>query len=150
MAFDYQSWIKAAEDRLVQLRQQRTTIDDEIVKLETALKGFAPLVDAPSTWEGPDAGLTDSMRQIFKDDARFWSPTELRDELLNRGVKLEQQNPMASIHQIITRLVKQDLIRPVDIAGKTKYQSKMGESKSDTRQEVRITARKYRVPDKKL
>jgi len=141
MAFDYQSWLKAAEGRLLQLRQQRANIDEEIAMLEAGLKGFAPLVETVSTWEGPDAGLTESIRQIFKENPKFWSPTEIRDELINRGVKLIQRNPMAAIHQILARLTDKE-IRRVDVAGKAKYQTRLGESKSDTRPLITVTAKR--------
>lgn len=132
MAFDYQSWIGQAQDRLAQLKQQRTAIDTEIVKLERILGEVAPLTEESTAWAGPDAGITESMRQLFRTDARLWSPTAVRDELINRGVAMNQQNPMATIHQVLGRLEKEELIRPVDVAGKTKYQSRVGESKSDT------------------
>jgi hypothetical protein len=122
MAFDYQSWIGQAKDRLAQLKQQRAAIDTEISKLERILGEVAPLTEEAMAWAGPDASLTESIRQIFKEDARCWSPTAIRDELLNRGVRLGQQNPMATIHQILARLIDKD-IRRVDVAGKIKYQT---------------------------
>lgn len=123
MAFDYQSWIGQARDRLAQLKQQRTAIDTEIGKLERILTEVTPLTGESTAWAGPDANITESMRQVVKGDGRLWTPTAIRDELLNRGVKLDQKNPMATIHQIIARLEKDGLLRPVDVDGKTKYRT---------------------------
>lgn len=147
MAFDYQSWIGQAKARLVQLEQQRTAIDTEISKLKRILGEVTPLTEESTAWEGPDAGITESMRQIFRTDARLWGATAIRDELINRGIAMNQQNPMATIHQVLARLEKEGLIRRVDVAGKAKYQSTLvvSESKSDKRQEVTVSASKRKA-----
>ena len=68
MAFDYEEWLKAAQDRLEALYQQKTTIENEISLLERGIKGFAPLVNQPSLWYGPEAGITEAVRAVLKSD----------------------------------------------------------------------------------
>lgn len=120
MTFDYESWIQQAKDRLEVLYQQREAINEEIANLERGIKGFAPLVK--SLWIGPSTGITDSIRQVFKTDPqRVFSPTEIRNELLKRGVELKQENPMATIHQVLARLREQGDVEPYVTEGRPRY-----------------------------
>jgi hypothetical protein len=124
MAFDYEEWLKAAQDRLEALYQQKTTIENEISLLERGIKGFAPLVNQPSLWYGPEAGITEAVRAVLKSDpSRLYLATQIRDELLSRGVQLTQQNPMATIHQVLARLVNKGTakIYPLE-PGRNHYQ----------------------------
>jgi|SRR5579859_1858175 len=106
MTFDYEEWLKAANGRLETLYKQKATIESEISKLERAIQGFAPLVKNPSKWFGPETGITDAVRGVLKSDIhRIFTATEIRNELLMRGVPLKQKNPLATIHQILARLV---------------------------------------------
>ncbi|HTC95965.1 MAG TPA: hypothetical protein VK699_21160 [Terriglobales bacterium] len=106
MTFDYEAWLKTAQDRLETLYQQKTAIENEISALEHGIKGFAPLVNQPSLWFGPEAGITDAVRAVLKTDpSRIFTATEVRNELVKRGILLRQQNPMATIHQVLARLV---------------------------------------------
>jgi hypothetical protein len=107
MTFDYEGWLNAAYRQLETLYKQKAAIEAEISKLEVAMKGFAPLVKNPSKWFGPQTGITDAIRVILKRDPnRIYTATEIRDELLMSGVTLKQKNPMATIHQILARLVE--------------------------------------------
>jgi len=106
MTFDYEAWLKAAQDRLETLYQQKAAIENEISALEHGIRGFAPLVNQPSLWFGPEAGITDAVRAVLKTDpSRVFTATEVRNELVKRGILLKQQNPMATIHQVLARLV---------------------------------------------
>jgi len=106
MTFDYEGWLKAAQGRLENLYEQKAAIESEISKLEKAIQGFMPLVKQPSKWFGPAAGLTDGVREVFKSaPARHFTAIDIRNELVRRGMTLKQKNPMASIHQILSRLV---------------------------------------------
>jgi hypothetical protein len=106
MTFDYEGWLKAARGRLETLYKQKEAIESEISKLERAIQGFAPLVKNPSKWFGPETGITDAVRAVLKSDtSRIFTATEIRDQLEMRGVPLRQKNPLATIHQILARLV---------------------------------------------
>jgi|SRR6266566_575286 len=120
MTFDYESWIGKAQERLELLYKQREAIDREIADLQRGIEGFTPLVK--SMWAGPDAGITASVRKVFKrKDGKIWYPPQIRDELLAMGVKLTQKNPLATIHQILGRLVNGGEIRAYANNGRTGY-----------------------------
>jgi uncharacterized protein (DUF2461 family) len=109
MTFDYETWIKQARNRLELLYQQREAITNEISCLERGLQGFEPL--AKAAWIGPAAGVTESIRQILSEaPRRFFSPTQIRDELLEKGVRMRQKNPLATIHQVLARLVEKGTV----------------------------------------
>ena len=92
MTFDYETWIKQARNRLELLYQQREAITNEISCLERGLQGFEPL--AKAAWIGPAAGVTESIRQILSEaPRRIFSPTQIRDELLEKGVRMRQKKP---------------------------------------------------------
>jgi hypothetical protein len=106
MTFDYEKLVKTAEGRLETLYEQKASIESEISRLEQAIKGFIPLVKNPAKWLGPKAGVTDAIRAVLKSEPnRIHTATEIRDELLRRGMPLKQKNPMATIHQVLSRLV---------------------------------------------
>jgi hypothetical protein len=111
MTFDYEAWLKQAQDRLEALYQYKVAIESEISRLEAGIKGFAPLVNQPTLWYGPDVGITDAVSAVLQSQpSRTFTATEIRDELLTRGVSLEQQNPMATIHQVLARLVERGAV----------------------------------------
>ncbi len=113
MAFDYEAWLKTAQERLEVLRRQRDAIESEITLLENGIRGFVPLLNQPTRWD--EAGITDAVRAVFKaHPAKVFSPTAVRDELQTRGIPLTQKNPMAAIHQTLARLVAKGFVRPVE------------------------------------
>lgn len=124
MVFNYEDWLKAARDRLETLYQQKAAIESEISDLQRAIKGFAPLVKNPAKWFGPTSGITQSIRAVLKSDpARAFTATDIRDELLHRGVALRQKNPMATIHQILHRLVQSGTVKVFTLEpGRNHYQ----------------------------
>lgn len=125
MTFDYEGWMKAAQGRLEQLYQQKTSIESEISKLEEAIKGFAPLVKNPYKWLGPQTGITDAIRTVLKGDpTRAFTATEIRDELLRQGMALKQKNPMATIHQVLSRLVGNEVRIYSHEPGRNRYKWK--------------------------
>lgn len=120
MSFDYDVWIKQAKDRLALLYDQRDAISNEIAALERGIEGFQPL--AKSAWIGPDAGITESIRKVVSSEAhRLFSPIEIRKELLLQGVRLAQKNSMATIHQVLSRLVEKGVVKVQISKGKNLY-----------------------------
>lgn len=145
--YDYKGWLKNAEDRLDALKKLRAALDEQsaainqkIAKIEGELKAleegiaaFGPLAKSPgveifggwidsSVFVNPDSSLTDAVRSILA-SALFTphAPTAIRDELLRQGRTLEQDNPMAVIHQILSRLVARGEALEVPCQGKTYY-----------------------------
>lgn len=125
MTFDYESWLKQAQDQLDVLYQQRAAIDEEIAALQRGIEGFSPLVKKASPWSAWNAdvlGITDAVKLVFTAEShRCFSPTSIRDVLVEKEVKLTQQNPLATIHQIISRLLERGFIKTVNIDGRTLY-----------------------------
>jgi hypothetical protein len=124
MAFDYTAWLKTAEDRLSLLKRERAVLDEEIAKLETGLRAFAPLSDGASARAKGSVkeNLTEAVRRIFVDCPNTaLAPTGIREDLRLRGFVLDQENPLAVIHQILARLKEKKFIEPVDYQGKTYY-----------------------------
>ncbi|MGO9228168.1 MAG: hypothetical protein ACLQKA_02995 [Bryobacteraceae bacterium] len=120
MNFDYDSWMKQARDRLELLYRQQEAITDEISALERGIEGFKPLTK--TAWLGPNAGITESVRQILSSDPhRLWTSVQIRDGLLFKGVKLTQKNAMATIHQVLSRLVDKDVVKVQVDKGKNHY-----------------------------
>jgi hypothetical protein len=127
MTFDYESWLAKAQKRLETLYEQKTAVENEISALERGIKGFAPLVNQPALWHGPDTGITDAVKAVLKsDESRMWSPVQVRDELVDRGVALNQKNPLATIYQVLARLVEQGAAMPYVQEGKNSYKWVVG------------------------
>jgi hypothetical protein len=111
MKFDYESWLKTAQDRLEALYHQKSAIETEISALEEGIKGFAPLVNQPALWRGPDVGITDAVSNILKAEPnKLFSAIDVRDELVKRGAGLSQKNPLATIYQVLARLVEKGAV----------------------------------------
>ena len=121
MTFDYKGWLNTAEQRLAQLKEQRNAIDEEIAKLESGIKAFAPLVE--DSVLHPELGLTDTIRQVFIEsgEGAVLAPTGIRDALVRRGLALKQTNPMAAIHQTLARLMDKDFLEEVPYQGQKYY-----------------------------
>jgi hypothetical protein len=123
MTFDYEAWLKTAQDRLEFLYGQKVAIETEITQLEAGIKGFAPLVNQATLWQGPGVGITDAVTNVLKSNqSRLFSAIEVRNELLRLGVSLEQKNPMATIHQVLARLVERGIVTiTTHEAGRNRY-----------------------------
>jgi hypothetical protein len=120
MNFDYDSWIQQAKERLELLYAQKTSIENEITALEQGIEGFLPLTK--EAWLGPTAGITESVVKVLSGDPhRVFSAVEIRSELLNKGLNLEQKNPMATIHQVLSRLIQRGWLRTEIDKGKNRY-----------------------------
>ena len=120
MRFDYKSWLQQAQGRLEELYRKRAAIDEEIAALQRGIEGFSPLVKEASPWNQDAIGITEAVAGVFKrSPARCYSPTDIRDALVSDGMKLTQQNPLATIHQIISRLDARGVIKPFSKDGRT-------------------------------
>jgi hypothetical protein len=127
VTFDYEGWLAKAQARLETLYQQKAAIENEISGLEKGIKGFAPLVNQPSLWRGPDTGITDAVKSVFqKDESRLYSAIDIRNDLLESGVALTQKNPLSTIYQVLSRLAEQGAVLPYDMEGRTLYKWVVG------------------------
>ena len=122
MKFDYELWLKQAQDRLEELHQRRAAIDEEIAVLQQGIEGFSPLVKKASSWNQDSIGITKALTRVFmRNPARRYGPTDVRDALVNDGIKLKQRNPLAAIHQVVSRLAVRGVIKPITKDGRTLY-----------------------------
>src|ERR1700682_2768770 len=120
MTFNYESWIKQAKDRLALLYEQKNALDNEIASLERGIEGFLPL--AKGAWLGPSAGITESIRTLMSSKPNtLFTPVNIRDGLVLKGVALKQKNAMATIHQVLSRLVWKDVVKVTVDKGKNYY-----------------------------
>ena len=104
MRFDYELWLKQAQDRLEELHQRRAAIDEEIAVLQQGIEGFSPLVKKASTWNQDSIGITEALTRVFiRNPARRYGPTDVRDAL------------------VISRLAVRGVIKPITKDGRTLY-----------------------------
>lgn len=138
MTFDYESWLKQAQERLEALYEHRAQLDREIADLQRGIEGFTPLVKKYPPWDHAESrGITDAVVQVFKDNpGQCYGPTDVRDELLERKVKLTQQNPLATIHQILSRLENRGFIKPMNQSGRRLYYHHPAEAGGDAPKEA--------------
>jgi hypothetical protein len=148
VTFDYDAWLKTAEDRLETLYEQKASIEAEISALEDGIQGFAPLVNRVSKYHDPDAGITDAVRSVLKGEPnRIFTPTEIRDVLARRGTPLTQRNPMANIHQVLARLVQKGTVRITPYEnGRNRYQWVEEKTESTERPQAATSPRAPRPP----
>ena len=122
MSFDYEGWLKTAKQRLEDLYQQREQIDREIAALQRGIEGFSPLVKKEAPWQGESVGMTEAVMKVFTDNpAQLMTPVQIRDAMLAGGVQLKQENPLANIHQTISRLIARGFVKPYMLDGRTLY-----------------------------
>jgi DNA-binding PadR family transcriptional regulator len=131
---------EAAIEELSELAEKREelenlldAVDSELARIKWAVKGIANLCDAHPEKEyphlfpedvSPDVGFTDAIREILNADAGFTyhSPVSVRNVLEKNGFDLKKyKNPLASIHTILKRLVKQGQAKSRVIDGKVGY-----------------------------
>jgi hypothetical protein len=110
--------LEAARTDRVALLQQREALDQKIKALDDAIKiletvyrpvGDDPLATLTNGFTGadiPDLGLTSAVERVLMELPGLpFPPTRVRDTLVSRRFKLSGDNPMASIHQVLKRLV---------------------------------------------
>ena len=121
--------------KLHELLQQRKNIDIQIMGIQQMLRGSAVLTEDPIPSEytlGPiplppwlegirTVGLTDAVRMVLSTRGGPLTAKQIRDRLESYDYPLTQQNQMAAVHQVISRLVKQGEIRKVAVDGKTQF-----------------------------
>jgi hypothetical protein len=127
MKFDYDGFLKTAQARLETLYEQKAIIDKEIQTLTMGVRFFAPFAKQPDRWVNPDIGITEAITEVFKSQpTRLFTAPLIRDELLSRGIPLKQKNPLATIHQVIARLIQRKKVEPFTDHAKTSFIWKEG------------------------
>ena len=122
MTFDYDAFLESAHARLEALYEQKGSIEREITALQLAIRGFIPLAKDRQRWVDPDVGITQAITTVMESDtSRLWTAPSVRDELVSRGIALKQKNPLATIHQVLTRLADRGEVRPMTFDERTRY-----------------------------
>ncbi|MGB8061235.1 MAG: hypothetical protein WCF26_05020 [Candidatus Sulfotelmatobacter sp.] len=111
---NYKKALSDAKAELLSLIQKRDETETRIAQLRQTIRALAEICEeSPKEIElwmtrnasGRPSGLTDAIRWVVRTSDKPLSPTEIRDELARRGFDLHgYQNPLASIHTVITRL----------------------------------------------
>jgi hypothetical protein len=99
------------EDRLQEVIERIATVREAAWSMKD-LSGIDPEKEYPHLFSlevTPDVGFTDAIREVFRANLRIvLTPVGVRNKLKERGFKLENyKNPLASIHTILKRLMKQ-------------------------------------------
>src|SRR5271168_4084716 len=122
--------------KLHELLQQRRNTDRQIIGLQQMLKGAAVLTEdpirseltldpvplPPGLEEIRTLGLTEAVRLVLERSGHPLNAKQIRDRLESYEYPLMQSNPMAAVHQVLKRLLKQKEIRTGKAAGKTCYE----------------------------
>jgi hypothetical protein len=122
MKFDYDGFLKTAHARLETLYEQKGAIEKEINALKNGVLFFAAFAKEPTKWIDPGVGITEAITELFKSsDTRCFTAPLIRDELLKRSIPLKQKNPLATIHQVIARLIQRGLIEVITDGGRSTF-----------------------------
>jgi hypothetical protein len=118
----YQDALEQAKKDLLAKLEERYRADEAINELKKTIRLLGPLAGANladiDRWLSLDGvpitqiGFTDAIRRAFDTRSQF-SPTQLRDFLLNSGIGSGQVNLLASVHAVIKRLEESGEIEKV-------------------------------------
>lgn len=126
----YRQALEAARRELAELEAERAELDRRIERKKQGILGLSQLVsdddeDAPSIMDimramlGEPEGLTDGCRAVLRSANHGLTPTEVRDGLIALGYDLSgYSNIMASVHQILKRLVASGEANKLRLSGR--------------------------------
>jgi hypothetical protein len=127
---DFAESLKSAKAELAALQEelgeclaQQEGLEKKIVAIRQMIFGFSSALGQQFE-EADELGFTDAMRQTFKTANGPLEPTDVRTRLENIGYNTKKfGNLMASIHTVISRLVRSKEIEPKTIqpGNKTAY-----------------------------
>src|SRR5262245_17994303 len=119
-AIEWSDVNRKIQEELTELREGRelqlsdlAETNDRIVQLEKLAEYITPLLEESETL--PDVSvpvtnlnLADAVREVLKHSEQFRTPRGIRDALEYNGYNLKERhnNPLASIHGILKRLVE--------------------------------------------
>jgi hypothetical protein len=112
--------LENAKAELEGLLEQRAELDRKIKAVQEAIKLFEPIYATVESQiqrvqqfmlmeDMENIGITQAVeRALMSVPDIFLPPTSVRDKLVDANFKLVGENPMASIHQVLKRLVARD------------------------------------------
>ena len=125
--------LEHVEAELAAARQKRADLDRTIKALEQSANLLKPIYGTRTKADRSfvnvgeaikEVGITRAVEQILRSCAgRPLPPTSVRNGLLEAGFELTGENPLASIHQVLKRLVAREKspYEAVEFQGQTMY-----------------------------
>src|SRR3954454_20268061 len=129
---DYNSQLKAFQERLSELSDERDRLDGEMASLLEIIEVVARLANEEGEdpivpkLQVPDAGFTDKVRAILKaNPGRIFTPIQIRNVFLEENPKQDRKVVLIHAHNPLKRLAAQDEIVEVPTPdGRTGYKWK--------------------------
>jgi hypothetical protein len=122
--------VTAYLEKLFQLIKQRDAIERSMTDTERGIRSILalhsdedamPYVEQLDELTRPE-GFTDAIRKVLKASEDALTPSEVKEKLPQVGFDLDgYNNPLASIHTILKRLARTDLVDQTEKDGKTAY-----------------------------
>lgn len=127
--------LKYAQERLLELLQQESTVKDQISHWSSVVEQLAKLSGEPlepeiagrihefkqkeETGAGAEMGLTEAIRWVFRQPLILpLTPTQVRDRLAGMGYELDKyKHVMPPIHNTLKRMKEAGEIREVEGVG---------------------------------
>jgi hypothetical protein len=127
----YEKALDFARTETERLLRERSAIDTQLLRLKETVNALSALLGAERGQQGSKSakpgvghlGISESIRQILAESGAPMKPPEIRAQLSRRGFEMrEYANPLAVIHNTLTRLGKQnELIVVKNPAGEIAY-----------------------------
>lgn len=131
----YQIALEAAQEELRKLENERQKTDERIARLKESIVTLSRLVKGESVFSAALAdtmGLTDLTRQVLTANGKWMNAMSVRDGLVRMGVNpATYNNLLASVHNILKRLVGGGQVETDKREGKAIYRWKAREKKKD-------------------
>jgi hypothetical protein len=112
-----------ARENLERLLRERQQLDIRIAKMEQVVAALRSYVE-PGDDESATTGFTDAVRRVLKGTIEKGplSPTQIREGMLAMGFELSRYNqPLATIHVVLKRLVKSTEAREIGDSESKRY-----------------------------
>jgi hypothetical protein len=140
----YKKALTAAYVQLGENIEEQERLEEQRKRLSQTIASLSILIDEPidpewrdiiNTESLNDIGFTDAVRAVLKEAAlktpSYLHATEVRDSLMRKGYELTgYSNALATIHNVLKRLVDNREIEAIPVGTKTAYKWKQEEKKN--------------------
>ena len=109
---------KVSTERQNLLRVQLMATESDVARLRRTITALAAMCSEPSTFD--DLGLTDAVKEVMTKEPVLVTTTDVVQKVEEIGFDVKsQKNVQASVHTILQRLCKRELIQRVEDDGRT-------------------------------